>query len=238
MTAKIKQAIIAAGVILALIVTGLILYGNYQHRQYVKALGALAVVQSQYDAHQSQSDIAIAAKNAEIARAQKERESALKAASDASAHSAVIQSQLDTLKGEIAALSPDALTGKLSSYLGVGNIAITGRGVFSLTRPGAELALSLFYECDSFKAQYANERTVSASLRSALSASVTETTAWSEKYRIEFDGHALALKGWEAERSVRLHLQRSIFGRRTKSFITGAALGVASVFIYQAVKGK
>ena len=238
MTAKIKQAVIAGGVILAAIITGLILYGNYQHRQYVKALGALSVIQSQYDAHQSQSDIAIAAKNAEIAQAQKERESALKAASDAAAHSAVIQEDLDRLKKEIAALTPDTLTGKLSVYLGAGNIAITGRGDFSLTRPGAEITLSLFYERDSYWAQYENEQTVSKSLRSALSASVTETTAWAAKYQIEADGHALALKGWEAERSVRLHLQRSIFGRRTKSFVIGAVAGVASVFIYQAVKGK
>ncbi|MCK9598035.1 MAG: hypothetical protein M0R06_03275 [Sphaerochaeta sp.] len=238
MTPKIKSALIIAGLVLAAVISALIVYGNYQRRAYINAMGASDALTAEYEAYKKTADGLMAGLNASINTLAAERDAAIHAADQAQAVAAEYLHDLEVLQGNTAALPPDALSGNLSTYIGVGNIAPTGSGRFSLTRPGAENTLNLFLAGDAYRKSYAAEMMASNNLRTALDASVAETKAWTEKFTIKDNELNKALVAWAADRDALTHLRRSIFGRRVKSFIIGAGVGAAAVIVYSLVRGK
>jgi hypothetical protein len=233
MTAKIKQIFIIVGLVFAAVTAGLIIYGNYQKVMAREAIGASKVLTAEYEAFKKNADTALVAKNTEIAQKENERLAALKIAADAKASEAVALKELEAKKKETASLPPDALAGTINKYIGVGASSPLAGGGFSFTRPGAENTLNLFYERDAFKAHYETEQSVSQGYRLALDASLSETSAWGEKYTLKDGEYTRALAAWSADNDALSHLQRSIFGRTVKVAVISAGVGiVAGIIIY------
>jgi hypothetical protein len=236
MTAQIKRALVIAGLVVAAILAGLVVYGNYQHVMYQQGLGASKTLTAEYNAYKSNAETAIAAKNAEIAQAAKDKLDALAQANAAAQSQAATQAELNRLKAETAALPPDALSGKINAFIGDNQTRPTADGRFSFTRPGADNTLNIFYERDAFKAQYSTEQSVSQSYRLALDKSDAIILDQEQKYTLKDGEYQKALAAWSSDKDALKHLQRSIFGLRTKSFLIGAGIGAAAVIIYNLIK--
>jgi hypothetical protein len=238
MTAKIEKYLIIAGLVIAAILAGLVVYGNYQHVQYQQAIGASKTLTTEYTAFKKNAETAIIAKNAEIAQAAKDKLAALASAQSAQESQAATQAELNRLKGETAALPPDALSGKINTYIGAGNISPTGSGLFSLTRSGAENSLNIFYERDAFRADSASWQLVSQSYKLALDKSDVIIADWTQKYTLKDGEYQKLISAFDARGDALSHLQHSILGRQVKTLIIGAGIGAAAVIVYNAVKGK
>jgi hypothetical protein len=238
MTAQIKRALVIAGLVVAAILAGLVVYGNYQHVMYQQGLGASKTLTAEYNAYKSNAETAIAAKNAEIAQAAKDKLDALAQANAAAQSQAATQAELNRLKAETAALPPDALSGKINAFIGDNQTRPTADGRFSFTRPGADNTLNIFYERDAYQIQNGAYQAETLNLRTAISKSDLIIADWTQKYTLKDGEYQKALAAWSADKDALKHLSRSIFGRQVKTFIIGAGAGAAAVIIYTLVKGK
>lgn len=238
MSSKLKQWLVLLGVVAAAIVTGLIVYANYQKILYQNALGASAVLTAEYKAEKEKAEIQILALNAQLNTLAAEKDEALQSAAASQAHASSLAASLSQLQGETAVLPPDALTGRIASYIGAGNITLTGGGLFSLSRSGADSTYNIFLSADSLALQLDDCQSSFTLVSIALTASESTANAWATKYGLKEGEYQTALAAWAADKDALKHLERSMFGRRLKSFITGAAIGVASVLIFQLAQGK
>lgn len=239
MTTKLKKILAGAGVVAIAITVALILYGAQQHRAYLKAVGASVALTAEYKTEKATAETQILALNAQITSLTKAKDEALQSAAASQAHASSLAASLSQLQGETAALPPDTLAGRIGTYIGAGNIALTGGGRFSFTRPGAEATYNLFLSADSLTKQLDASQSAYASVTSALAASESTAQAWARKYQLRTGEYRAALSAWAADQDALAHLRRSILGRRTKSFVSGAVAGIAAVLIFQlATQGK
>ncbi len=236
MTPKQKAIIAAVVACILAIGAGVVIYANGQHRKYLEAVGASAILTEQYNTFKAQADAAIVAKNAEIAEAVKAKDAAIEKANAAHAQQAVIQAKYNALKGETAALPATDLIIHINARIGSGNSWPTAGGLFSFTRVGAENTLNLFLDGESAIKQGAEYLLEISGLRSAVSIALTEIKIRDEKYALR-DGEYVALwAAFDMQDKAMTHLRRSLFGRRLKSFAIGAGVGiVAGAIIYSQV---
>lgn len=238
MNPKIERALIVTVAIIAVIVTGIIIWGTAEYRGYTRAKAEADVLTAQYEAKAKQADLAILTLQREAVILRTEKKRALENAALHEADAASKQIEIDRLKAETAALAPDALTGKLADYIGATNISYRAGGLYICTRAGAEATLNRFLDGDSYKSQYESEKAANLNLRAAIDAAERAAANSDQQRRFILSKYDAALLAWSADQLALKRLERSIFGRRTKSFITGAAIGAASVLIYQLAKGK
>jgi len=237
MTDKLKAYIAITAFAFICIIGGFIIYSGHQAEKYRIARAEAARLADEYKALVKSSDTAIIAKDAEIAKATTERDKAIADAAQSKQHDAVITAKYDALKGEVAALPGNALSGKINAFIGNNEIVPTVGGYFTLQRTGAERTLTLFYDGAEYRAKYENGIVTIASLEAAVSAGATLAKSWEEKYMLR-DGEYVALGAVYAKQSLALkYLERSIAGRRLKSFIIGSVFGgIVGAIIYHNVK--
>jgi len=238
MSAKLKSALVIAAAALAVVVTGLILYGQAERRSALRWRGAADALTREYQSYRVRSDAELAALRKQQAAAEAEKKHALEAAAVAEKKHAVIQSDLQQLQALTASLSPDDLSGHINQRIGTGSIVHTAGGLYICSRAGAEATLNRFIDGEGYRTKYETEKAVVWNLRAAVDAAEQQAANSAQAFTLKDQELKRALKAWDADKQVIKHLERSIFGRRTKSFITGAALGVASVLIFQLAKGK
>jgi uncharacterized protein with NRDE domain len=237
MTDKSKAYIAIIAFAFICIIGGFIIYGNHQYEKYKIAKAEAERLAGEYAALTKTSDAAIAAKNEEIKTANAQLSTALTAADTAKHNEAAITAKYEALKGETASLPADALSGNINAFIGSNESWPTAGGLFSFKRTGAERTLTLFYDGAKYQALYANGQVTIAELERAVSAATTATAAWADKYALR-DGEYAALNTAYVKQGVALrYLERSIGGRRLKSFIYGTAVGViAGAVIYSKIK--
>jgi len=238
MSAKLKSALVIAAAALAVVVTGLILYGQAERRSALRWRGAADALTREYQSYRVRSDAELTALRKQQAAAEAEKKHALEAAAVAEKKHAVIQSDLQQLQALTASLSPDDLSGHINQRIGTGSIVPNAGGLYICTRAGAEATLNRFIDGEGYRTKYETEKAVVWNLRAAVDAAEQQAANSAQAFTLKDQELKRALKAWDADKQVIKHLERSIFGRRTKSFITGAALGVASVLIFQLAKGK
>jgi hypothetical protein len=234
MTAKLKQALAIVGAIVAVVLVSIILYANNQRIKYQQAIGASKALTAEYNDYVKSAELAIKELHAGIAESLKQEQAAIDAAEKAKAAQSSIQAKYDTLKEETAALPPDALSGAINIRIGADQSRPTANGLFSFSRVGTERTLNLFLDGEGYSAKYEQERAVSSNLRAALDAAERGAALWSEKYSLQDGEYQRALAAWGADKDALKHLRRSIFGRKIKSFLTGAAFGAVAVIVYSA----
>lgn len=238
MTAKLRSALIAGGGVIVLILAALVIYGNLQHSQYLKAKGASAALTAEYTAYKSTAEPAILSLQNENAALRVEKQAALSAAEASALHGAALQIEIDHLKTLTAALSPDGISAKINERIGTGSIVPTAGGLYICTRPGAEATLNRFIDGEGYASKYESEKAANLNLRAALDAAERMAANSAQAFTLKDGEYQRALAGWDADKQVIKHLERSMFGRRTKSFIIGAATGAAAMLIYNLAKGK
>lgn len=239
MTTKLKKILAGAGVVAIAITVALILYGAQQHRAYLKAVGASVALTAEYKTEKAKAETQILALNEQIKSLAAAKDAAMQSASASQSEAAALAKALAKAQGETAALPPDTLAGRIGTYIGAGNIALTGGGRFSFTRPGAEATYNLFLSADTLTKQLDASQSAYASVTSALAASESTAHAWARKYQLRTGEYQAALSAWAADQDALAHLRRSILGRRTKSFVSGAVAGIAAVLIFQlATQGR
>ena len=238
MTAKLRNIIYASGLAVVLIIASLIVYGNYQHSQYLKSKGASAALTAEYKAYKSTADLGILSLQNENAALRVEKTAALSAANSAAQHGLALQIEIDHLKTLTAALSPDGISAKINERIGTGSIVPTAGGLYICTRPGAEATLNRFLDGEGFASKYESEKAVSLNLRAALDAAERMEANSDNAFYLKTQEYNRAILAWNADKDTLRHLERSILGRRVKSFIIGAASGAAAMLIYQLAKGK
>jgi hypothetical protein len=238
MTAKLRNILYASGLAVVLIISALIVYGNFQHSQYLKSKGASAALTAEYTAYKSTAEPAILSLQNENATLRVEKQTALTAAEASVLHGAALQIEIDHLKTLTAALSPDGISAKINERIGTGSIVPTAGGLYICTRSGAEATLNRFLDGEGYKSKYESEQAVTLNLRAAVDAA--ERMAANSDNAFFLKGQELnrAILAWNADKDTLRHLERSILGRRTKSFIIGAASGAAAMLIYNLAKGK
>lgn len=236
-----KQKGIIAIIVFAVlcIVGGVIIYASHEHNEYLKAKGASAALTAQLSESKKLADIAIAAKNEEIALGIKQRDAAIKRATAAESKESVAIAKYDALKRETAALPAEALSSNINARIGSGNSWPTAGGLFSFTRPGAERTLNIFLDAENYKGLWEDEQVVSSELRTALSSAVTIGMGWEEKFNIKSDEIGKTVAAWNADKDALKHLERSIYGQNVKAFVIGTAVGVvAGVLVYNQLMKK
>jgi hypothetical protein len=234
-----KQKAYAALIAFAFIcvIGGAIIYGNHQRDAYLQAKGEAKAKSEALEAYKKGADAQIAALSSDIANLTKQRDAAIAQANDANGQKTAIQLKYEALKRETASLPADALSSNLNARLGTGETWPTAGGLFSFTRPGAERTLNLFLDGDEARGKLEASEKESASLRSALSLSAGETAAWRDKYSLKDGELTRTVEAWTATKDALRHLERSIPGRKLKSFIYGTAVGViAGAVIYSKIK--
>lgn len=236
MTAKLKAILAIAGAIAAVAVVSIVLYANGQRIKYHEALGASKVLTAEYKDYVKSAELAIKELHAGIAESLKLEQAALDAAEKAKAAQSSIQAKYDTLKEETAALPPDALSGAINIRIGAEQSRPTANGLFSFSRVGTERTLNLFLDGEASAENLKSEQAVSLNLRAALDAAERGAALCSEAYALKDGEYTRALLAWNADREALTHLSRSIFGRKVKSFLTGAAFGAVAVIVYTAIK--
>ena len=236
MTAKLKQALAIVGAIVAVVLVSIILYANNQRIKYQQAIGASKALTAEYNDYVKSAELAIKELHAGIAESLKQEQAAIDAAEKAKAAQSSIQAKYDTLKEETAALPPDALSGAINIRIGADQSRPTANGLFSFSRVGTERTLNLFLDGEASAENLKSEQAVSLNLRAALDAAERGAALCSEAYALKDGEYTRALAAWATDRDALRHLQRSIFGRKVKSFLTGAAFGAAAVVIYTAIK--
>jgi len=238
MNPKIERALIVTVAIIAVIVTGIIIWGKAEYRGYTRAKAEADVLTAQYEAKAKQADLAILTLQREAVILRTEKKRALENAALHEQDAALAHAEAERQKALTAALPPDSLTGQINQRIGPDSIVHTAGGLYICSRAGAEATLNLFLDGDGYRTKYETEKADSLNLRAALDAA-ERMAANSDNQRLLIQGkYDAAILAWSADVAALRHLERSILGRRTKSFITGAALGVASVLIFQLARGK
>ncbi|MFA7334943.1 MAG: hypothetical protein WC130_11725 [Kiritimatiellia bacterium] len=238
MTAKLRNILVAAAVILTVIIGILIAYGQAEHRAYLKAKGASAVLTAEFNAYKAQAEPFIASLQSENAQLTKTINAVISTAAGHEATIAEKDVEISHLKTLTAALSPDGLSAKINERIGTGSIVPTKGGLYICSRAGAEATLNRFIDGEGYRTKYETEKAVTLNLRAALNAAEKMAANSDNAFTLKDQELKRALKAWDADKQVIKHLERSMFGRRTKSFIIGAATGAAAMLIYNLAKGK
>ena len=238
MTAKLRNTLITAAAILAVVVGVLIAWGQAEHRAALKWKGASSALTAEHAAYVKQAEPLIASLQSENVTLKQIANSAVSKADTLEATIADQDAAISHLKALTAALPPDSLTGQINQRIGTGSIVPTAGGLYICTRPGAEATLNRFIDGEGYRTKYETEKAANLNLRAAVDAAEQQAANSAQAFTLKDGEYQRALAGWDADKDALRHLERSILGRRTKSFITGAALGVASVLIFQLAKGK
>jgi hypothetical protein len=238
MTAKLRATLIAAAAILAVVIGIVIAWGQAEHRAALKWKGASAALTAEHAAYVKQAEPLIAGLQSENVTLKQIVNSAISKADTLESTIAEQDAAIAHLKALTAALPPDSLTGQINQRIGPDSIVHTAGGLYICSRAGAEATLNRFIDGEGYRTKYETEKAVVWNLRAAVDAAEQQAANSAQAFTLKDGEYQRALKGWDADKQVIKHLERSIFGRRTKSFITGAALGVASVLIFQLAKGK
>ena len=238
MTAKLRATLISAAAILAVVIGIIIAWGQAEHRAALKWKGASAVLTAEHAAYVKQAESVIAGLQVQNAALQKDVNAAISKADTLESTIAEQDAAISHLKTLTAALSPDGLSAKINERIGTGSIVPTKGGLYICSRAGAEATLNRFIDGEGYRTKYETEKAVVWNLRAALDAAEQQAANSAQAFTLKDQELKRALKAWDADKQVITHLERSIFGRRTKSFIAGAALGVASVLIFHLAKGK
>jgi hypothetical protein len=236
MNAKLKGVLIAAGGLLVIIAVGFVIWGQWNHKQYLIEKGQAIVLKQQFDLYKANAEKIEADLTAQAVILLAEKNAAIDAADKASAKAGQIQAALDIEIAKTAALQPDALSGNINQRIGAGQSWPTAGGVFSFTRPGTEATLNLFLTGESSAAKYQSEQVVSTNLRVALGKSEAETGNIGQRLTLtqtELDKLGLA---YGAQGNSLKYLERSIVGVRIKTFVEGAVIGAAVVTVLHLVK--
>ena len=238
MTAKLRNTLITAAAILAVVIGIIIAWGQAEHRAALKWKGASAVLTAEHAAYVKQAEPLIASLQSENVTLKQIANSAVSKADTLEATIADQDAAISHLKALTAAMPPDSLTGQINQRIGTDSIVHTAGGLYICSRAGAEATLNRFIDGEGYRTQYETEKAANLNLRAALGAAERIAANSAQAFTLKDQEYQRALAGWEADRQVIKHLERSILGRRLKSFITGAALGVASVLIFQLAQGK
>ena len=238
MTAKLRNALISAAAILAVAIGILIAWGQAEHRAALKWKGASAALTSEYNAYVKQAEPVIAGLQVQNAALQKDVNAAISKADTLESTIAEQDAAISHLKTLTAALSPDGLSAKINERIGTGSIVPTKGGLYICSRAGAEATLNRFIDGEGYRTKYETEKAVVWNLRAALDAAEQQAANSAQAFTLMQGERDRALVAWDADKDALRHLERSILGRRTKSFIIGAATGAAAMLIYQLAKGK
>ena len=238
MTAKLRATLIAAAAILAVVIGIVIAWGQAEHRAALKWKGASAALASEYNAYVKQAEPVIAGLQVQNAALQKDVNAAISKADTLESTIAEQDAAISHLKTLTAALSPDGLSAKINERIGTGSIVPTKGGLYICSRAGAEATLNRFIDGEGYRTKYETEKAAVWNLRAALDAAEQQAANSDNAFTLKDQELKRALKAWDADKQVIKHLERSIFGRRTKSFIIGAATGAAAMLIYNLAKGK
>jgi len=231
MTPKIKSALVIAAAALAVVVTGLILYGQAERRSALRWRGAADALTREYQSYRVRSDAELTALRKQQAAAEAEKKHALEAAAEAEKKHALIQSDLKQLQALTASLSPDDLSGHINQRIGTGSIVPNAGGLYICTRAGAEAALNRFLDGEGYRTKYETEKAVTLNLRAALDAAEQQAANSDNAFTLKDQELKRALKAWDADKQVIKHLERSIIGRRVKSFVIGAGAGALTLAV-------
>ena len=238
MTAKLRNTLVASAVILAVVIGILIAWGQVEHRAYLTAKGAAAALTAEFNAFKATTEPFIASLQSENANLTKTINAAISTAAALEADIIDKDFEIAHLKALTAALSPDSLSGQINQRIGTGSMRPTESGLYICSRAGTEATLNRFLDGEGYASKYESEKAVSLNLRAAVDAAEQKAANSDQAFTLKDGEYRRALAGWDADKQVIKHLERSILGRRTKSFVIGVALGVASVLIFQLAKGK
>jgi len=238
MTAKLRATLIAAAAILAVVIGIVIAWGQAEHRAALKWKGASAALASEYNAYVKQAEPVIAGLQVQNAALQKDVNAAISKADTLESTIAEQDAAISHLKTLTAALSPDGLSAKINERIGTGSIVPTKGGLYICSRAGAEATLNRFIDGEGYRTKYETEKAAVWNLRAALDAAEQQAANTAQAFTLMQGERDRALVAWDADKDALRHLERSILGRRTKSFIIGAATGAAAMLIYQLAKGK
>ena len=238
MTAKLRNALISAAAILAVAIGILIAWGQAEHRAALKWKGASAVLTAEHAAYVKQAEPLIASLQSENVTLKQIANSAVSKADTLESTIAEQDATIAHLKALTAALSPDSLSGQINQRIGAGSMSPTEGGLYICSRAGAEATLNRFIDGEGYRTKYETEKAVVWNLRAALDAAEQQAANSAQAFTLKDGEYQRALAGWDADKQVIKHLERSMFGRRTKSFIIGAATGAAAMLIYNLAKGK
>ncbi|MCK9600081.1 MAG: hypothetical protein M0R06_13635 [Sphaerochaeta sp.] len=238
MTAKLRATLISAAAIVAVVVGIVIAWGQAEHRAALKWKGASAALASEYNAYVKQAEPVIAGLQVQNAALQKDANAAISKADTLESTIAEQDAAISHLKTLTAALSPDGLSAKINERIGTGSIVPTKGGLYICSRAGAEATLNRFIDGEGYRTKYETEKAAVWNLRAALDAAEQQAANSAQAFTLMQGERDRALVAWDADKDALRHLERSILGRRTKSFIIGAATGAAAMLIYQLAKGK
>jgi hypothetical protein len=224
--------------ILAGLAGALVWYGNNQRQAYLEAKGAAAVLTRQYEDYRAQAEKQRAQLQAEAAQARSEKAAALDRAQALETDKDRLTAALTAEKAKVAALPPDALAGSINLRIGAGLSWPMGGGLFSFTRPGAEGVLTRFLQGEADAAGYKAEKSISANLRTAISAAEREAGNLGQRLYITTNERDKAVLAWDADKAALKSLERAILGTKVKTFLIGAGVGAAAVIILNLVRGK
>ena len=238
MTAKLRNALISAAAILAVAIGILIAWGQAEHRAALKWKGASAALTSEHAAYVKQAEPLIASLQSENVTLKQIANSAVSKADTLEATIADQDAAISHLKALTAAMPPDSLTGQINQRIGPDSIVHTAGGLYICSRAGAEATLNRFIDGEGYRTKYETEKAVVWNLRAALDAAEQQAANSAQAFTLKDGEYQRALAGWDADKQVIKHLERSMFGRRTKSLIIGAATGAAAMLIYNLAKGK
>ena len=238
MTAKLRNTLITAAAILAVVIGIIIAWGQAEHRAALKWKGASAVLTAEHAAYVKQAEPLIASLQSENVTLKQIANSAVSKADTLESTIAEQDAAISHLKTLTAALSPDGLSAKINERIGTGSIVPTKGGLYICSRAGAEATLNRFIDGEGYRTKYETEKAAVWNLRAALDAAERMAANSAQAFTLKDGEYQRALAGWDADKQVIKHLERSMFGRRTKSFIIGAATGAAAMLIYNLAKGK
>lgn len=236
MTAKLKAYAAAAGVVLALIMVVLVLYGNEQRRAYLQEKGAAAVLEKQFKEYVLEVDKAKTILTGEFVALTAEKQAALIKANDAENAKVAIQAALDAEKAKTTALPPDTLVGNINQRIGANMSWPTGGGVFTFTRPGTENVLNRFLDGEASEGRYQAEQAVTVNLRAAIDAAERGTANVSKQLALTEGELDKCIAAKDANADALKHLERSILGRQIKTFAIGAGAGAVTVIALHLLK--
>ncbi len=221
---KTLRACLAVVVAIVLALAG---WGVIERKAYVAAKAKADILRSDYTAYVEQAEAVKADMAIEAATLRAEKAAAIDAAISAESSKAKIAADLAAEKAKTAALPPDSLSGSINLRIGAGQSYPTGDGRFSFSRPGADATLDSFLEGEASHNLYEAERSVTANLRTALTAAESENGNLSHRLCLTQGELDRAVNAWGAETSALNHLRLSIIGRTVTTAAISFGVGLA-----------
>ena len=231
---KRTLSIVAAAVLA--ILAGLVLYGNYQHRQYLEAKGAEKLIAAQYQYATVKANIEIAALLASTTAAESQKQAALDAAAAERQLRLQADAERDAAVAKTKALPDDTLSSAINLRIGNGESKPIASGVFSFTRPGTEATLNRFLAGETAASDRDSAIREAANNADGLALCESQRGKLAKEVKLRVNERDLAKIGWDTTADALKHLERSIIGTRIKTFITGAAVGAVAVIALHILK--